>query len=206
MVTREYIASAPRRPWGDYGSILFDGMGAHLGRVDGELQLERTGPFAPEISFPFPMILRDSARKKLESSHLCGYEFRRVRKARVVRLDWESWDSSAALKPNGGEPVNYILSNQHDASLAAAMGDFWELFSTDKTHVDVAGGDKVSTLAELERFSLALKQRLAEHLHRPSESDFYRPHEHEPLYVSERARDWFEREFPGAIQFEKIAH
>src|SRR5438105_2367736 len=39
-------------PWGDYGSILTHGMTAHLERRGSQLQLERTGPFIPPISFP----------------------------------------------------------------------------------------------------------------------------------------------------------
>src|SRR5262249_14925382 len=39
-------------PWGDYGDILFHGMTAHLDRHDEMLQLERTGPYMPPITFP----------------------------------------------------------------------------------------------------------------------------------------------------------
>lgn len=47
-----YILRQPEFPWGDYGAILVSGMTAHLGREDGLLQLERTGPFVPPLFMP----------------------------------------------------------------------------------------------------------------------------------------------------------
>ena len=41
-----------RRLWGDYGSMLIGGMSGHLPRRDGLIQLERTGPFVPPMTFP----------------------------------------------------------------------------------------------------------------------------------------------------------
>ena len=41
-----------RSLWGDYGSILINGMSRHLPRKDNLIQLERTGPFIPPITLP----------------------------------------------------------------------------------------------------------------------------------------------------------
>src|SRR5262249_4504338 len=47
-----YLMSPPESPWGDYCEILVQGMSTHLPRKNGLIQLERTGPFVPPISFP----------------------------------------------------------------------------------------------------------------------------------------------------------
>jgi hypothetical protein len=118
-------------PWGDYGSILIGGMTGHLPRSDsGLLQLERTGPFVPPISFSGDWIVMSSFRAQLEGSGLTGLSFRPVVKARIVRLDWHTWDRSLSEPveyPVGGEPENYILERPHDPGLADAMGELWQL-------------------------------------------------------------------------------
>jgi hypothetical protein len=38
--------------WGDYGDMLRHGMTNHLDRSGESLQLERTGPFVPPVTFP----------------------------------------------------------------------------------------------------------------------------------------------------------
>src|SRR5439155_24383330 len=90
-----YRVEGGRAPWEDYGQILTHGMSAHLGRdARGTIQLERTGPFVPPISFPGigDVLVTDAVKKQLEASGLSGFSFRAVRLARIVRLDWHLWD------------------------------------------------------------------------------------------------------------------
>jgi hypothetical protein len=92
-----YRLAARRMHWGDYGAILASGMSAHLGRKNGLIQLEGTGPFVPPISLPGigDIVVTDTFRRELESSGLTGFTFAPLIKARVVELRWEMWDRTA---------------------------------------------------------------------------------------------------------------
>jgi len=121
-----------RHPWGDYHDILMQGMSCHLGRDGGLIQLERTGPFVPPISFPGigDTVITDKFRRRLEASGLEGLRFAHVIKKLIVRSDWHTWDQTAGQPPqypDNGEPGNYILEQPHSAATAQAMGELWEL-------------------------------------------------------------------------------
>jgi hypothetical protein len=128
---RFYRISGPRL-WGDYGSILIQGMSGHLPRRDGLIQLERTGPFVPPITFPGigDVVVRDELRGVLEHSGLAGLAFAPVIKALIVEFRWEQWDrasESPVELPEGGEPENYILARPHSPQLAEEIGLLWEM-------------------------------------------------------------------------------
>jgi len=99
-------------PWGDYGEILMRGMTSHLPRTsEGLLQLERTAPFVPPITFPGigDLVVTNDFGQRLDSSGLTGLSFMPVKKARIVKLEWERWDRKAAspvIYPHSGEPVD----------------------------------------------------------------------------------------------------
>jgi hypothetical protein len=136
-----FIINGPAVPWGDYGSILVHGMSCHLERNDrGEIQLERTGPFIPPISFPGigDIVVTTSFRKKLEESGLTGFHVQPVVKAHIVDLDWHRWDRSAREPkkyPAGGEPENYILDRKHSESVSRMLGDLWEIIPGEAARV-----------------------------------------------------------------------
>jgi hypothetical protein len=118
--------------WGDYGGILASGMSAHLGRSDdGLIQIERTGPFVPPISFPGPgdIVVTSQMRNALESAGLADVTFKPVIKKHIVEYRWQNWDRSAEIPeyPPGGEPENYILMLDHSPQAAKEMGELWEL-------------------------------------------------------------------------------
>jgi len=124
---RVYRLEGAEGPWGDYGRILIHGMSIHLPREDGLIQLERTGPFIPPITFPGAgdVVVTRELRVALEGSGLTGLGFGALIKQHIVRLEWESWDGDAdepAEYPEGGEPEDYILGRPHSASAANAMG------------------------------------------------------------------------------------
>lgn len=119
-------------PWGDYGRILVHGMSAHLERVNGQLQLERTGPYVPGITLPgiSDVIVTDAVRERIQISALSGCQFAPLTKSRIVHLDWSSWDLSSDLPrelPASGEPEDFILARPHEPALADSIGTLWEL-------------------------------------------------------------------------------
>jgi hypothetical protein len=128
-----YVLTEETRPIGDYGRILVHGMGMHLSRRDGLMQLERTGPFVPPLSLPdmCGFVATAAFRADLEQSglDLRNVHWQQVIKARIVALDWTGWDFTADDLPEypvDGEPEGYILDRPHDPRAADATGTLWE--------------------------------------------------------------------------------
>src|SRR5919197_1481155 len=109
------ILSEAPHPWGDYGDILAQGMAGESARApDGGLELERTGPFVPPITFPAMsvIVVTDEFRSQLEQSGLSGSPLRRVQKSGFVRLNWHQWNQSGPAPPvfpDSGEPEDYVF-------------------------------------------------------------------------------------------------
>lgn len=127
--------------WGDYGHILINGMTAHLPDIDGILQLERTGPQLPPITFPglSDVLISSTLRQSLDQSALGAFDYQEVHKARIVNLDWPSWDLDSdmpPIRPDSGEPEDYILDRPHCESCADALGHVWQLMLRDGAVVD----------------------------------------------------------------------
>ena len=117
--------------WGDYADILVHGMTCHQDRKDGYLQLERLGPFVPDVTFPgiSDVILTDRAKQQLEAA-LPGLVFNKVLSLHIVRLDWSAHPphlEEPPFMPESGEPEDYILAGAHDPELERQLGQFWEL-------------------------------------------------------------------------------
>ena len=126
-----YILQKPEAYWGDYGDILIHGMSAYAERVDGKIQLYRTGPFIPPISFPgiCDVVVTNEFRTLL-SDHFKDLTFLPVVKAHIATVNWEEWDTSVddpLYYPESGEPEDYILGKPNDPVSANKMGALWEL-------------------------------------------------------------------------------
>jgi hypothetical protein len=185
-----------RGPWGDYGSILMHGMTAHLPRdSNGSLQLERTGPHIPPISFPFAIIFTDAAMNKLEGSGLSGFSFKAVKLARIVRLDWHLWDINAKEPKHypsaDGEPEGYILDRKDSTELALKMGPLWELILQ-------PGATEVRIRNEMHSWKddIFIESGSLKGL------DFFRADTTRYCYASERAKEWMEKQFGEYVSFE----
>jgi hypothetical protein len=165
---------SPPSDWGDYGAILLSGMVAHLPRENGRLQLERTGPFVPPISFSSlgDIVVTDSFKRLLEDSGLTGFMFLPVVKKHIVLLEWEKWDKASgepAEYPSTGEPEDCILERPHSPKLAQQIGTLWELCLE-----EFAGSEEAST-------------------------DWYRLNDRLYNFVSARAKHWLEQTVPEYV-------
>jgi hypothetical protein len=125
----------PRKLWGDYGSVLLSGYCCR--GEDGPLLLHRAGPFLPPVSFPWDlvggwhMVVSDEFRGQLERA-FPELHFRAAAKNRIVRLDWHTWDRTAAEPrryPGSGEPEDYIWDKPHDQRAAEQMPPAWEVLA-----------------------------------------------------------------------------
>lgn len=183
--------------WGDYGDILQQGMGAHSRRVEGKLQLERTGPFIPPITFPGlrGFVLTSEAKFSLETSGLSGYTLLPVDKKLIVNLPWEQWNLSApepAWYPETGEPEDYILGQPHSHEAAAALGDLWE--------VVVAPSVKVLR----DRQIVDSYKELAIDSSTWDGTDIFASNDVGYTFFTERAQTWFFGHFGEYVDFEEF--
>jgi len=179
-----YKLEKARTPdWGDYSDILVSGMTAHLGREDGMLQLERTGPFMPPITFPGieEIVVTNQFRESLEHSGLTGFTFRPVVKKHIVLLEWEKWDRTAdepVIYPESGEPEDYVLEGSHSPEVARQLGEVWEVCLEEHAKFEPGG-----TLANWDG------------------TDWFRVKGPAYNYVSERAKHWLEKVAPDWVTF-----
>ena len=143
-------------PWGDYGRILVHGMTAHLGREkteNGRLQLERTGPFVPPITFPGigDIVVTDEMKQAMEKAGFRGVSFHPVFKVHFVEVPWHTWDLESddpEFYPEEGEPEGYILDKEHSPKVADAVGDLWEVVYDREGDGDFFGYMNVSRRAK----------------------------------------------------------
>jgi hypothetical protein len=134
-------------PWGDCGTVLTHGLSTHLDRLQGLIQLERTGPSIAPITFPGAgdIVVTQAFQLALERSDLTGFSFQPVIKRRIVELDWEEWDLTADSpeeEPEDGEPENYVLMRPHETWVADELGILMELILSPGVEARL-GPDKV---------------------------------------------------------------
>jgi len=192
------VYELPLTSWGDYGHILQHGMTAHLARTGNRLSLERTGPYMPAITFPGigDVVVNAAGRKLLEASHLTGFTFRPVYKARIVELRWHDWDLTANEPreyPLSGEPEDYILGHPASARVAAEMGDIWEVVVPVSAKIG-RPRENVDSFDELwvERSSW-------------NGADVFRGRGYGGPLVTEGAKDWMQQRLGEYVRFDEFA-
>lgn len=137
-VDKIYRIEAFSRLWGDYGNILANGMVGH--RENDTLQLMRTGPYIPPISFPgvSEIVVTEEMKEVMQNAEFKGIEFKAVEKKRIVKLEWEKWDKNAyepEILPKEGSPANYILGKRHSEEVSKRLGNLWEVVYSEGAQV-----------------------------------------------------------------------
>ena len=196
MTSQVFALGPAKAPWGDYGRILLHGMSSHLPRENGTIQLERTGPFVPPLSFPGvgDVIATDATVEMLATSGLTPVQWKPVAKRRIAELDWRSWDlsaSSPAALPPHGKPEAYVLENPHAPELAQAMPALWEL------EASVVGSGTQQRLGR-GRYEITVTVDA-------EPPDFFRTNGLRHLLVSERAADWLKVHLGEWVTVEAVA-
>jgi hypothetical protein len=191
-----------RQLWGDYGSILVRGMTDHLGRKDGLVQLERTAPFVPSLSFPglHDVVATDDFRKRLESSRLGPLQFRPVIKARIVEYHWHNWDlhTEEPKEFPDGEPADYILARPHSPKMTTQIGDIWEVELRQGAHVELIGTKPYREIRIIESTWNADHFFLAKNPDIPDDFGLY-------TIVTDTGKAWLEEHTGDWVRFEEIA-
>lgn len=195
MLNRCYILDSAPAPWGDYGEMLTHGMATIS--AEGVVQLERTGPFIPPISFPGMVpIVTQALREELELSGLTGFSFGPVVKQRIVQLDWHLWDRTRPdpkKYPFEGEPEYYIECEKHSPAAAEAVGELWALW--------------IPKIARVKRDQRIVESRSQLHLVASTmkSSDFAGSDDVGFYFVSEKAKAWLEARVREWVAFEEAS-
>jgi len=196
--------------WGDYGAILANGLGA-IRDKSGHLLLQRAGPFAPPMMFTHESmvghisLVTQSLKEKLEAAKFGYVTFKPTIKKHIVNIPWETWDKQASLpwdagagvqgqRPEGGEPENFILGQEHSPGAASEMEDIWE-FIAPGLPCKVEKRERLR--ARHCRWFLTPPQGEHKGLFRPTGGG-------RGLFVDETGRRWFEREGKGWIGFDEV--
>lgn len=143
-MSKYFVIESANSPWGDYGDILVNGLvetskcvGLHA------IYVSRTGPYVPPVTQPFDhIVVTDDFRRELEASQLTGFDFLETQYRKVVRLDWQTWDTNAdepMSYPETGEPEDYVLGCPHDPTLLAQMPRLWALAVQPTSELQVQG-------------------------------------------------------------------
>ena len=159
------------------------------------MQLERTGPFVPPLTFPAiaEVVATSSFRKALERSPLTGLSFQEARIITAVNLHWETWDRTPRLPPvipPSGEPEDFVPVGGHDPECAKAIGQLWEVKAS-------SCGVGASRMLGFRRYSYSVDVP-------PEHPDFFRATGLAPMLVSETARAWLIEAAPDWVAFEAI--
>jgi hypothetical protein len=187
------ILDPPESAWGDYGDILRHGMSSSDDTAEGVVELERTGPYVPPITFPGSgIVVTDDCRKRLVASGLTGFTFKPVQKARIVDLPWHTWNLAAAEPaeyPRSGEPEDYVFEREHSPALAEAIGTLWQMI--------------IPIAAETERESAGSPwdDRIYLNTAAWTGADFFQATGVGYVFVSDEAQNWLMKEFAEHVSF-----
>jgi hypothetical protein len=97
-------------------------------------------------------------------------------------------------RPEGGEPENYILGNEHSPEAASAMEEIWE-FSAPVSACEIQKRERLRAFHY--RWFVTAPTREHRGLFRP-------PGDGHVLFVDDAGRRWFEREGEGWIDFDEV--
>jgi len=129
MIQKYYCIRTKEAPWGDYGDILVTGM-VFVPEDGSPVQLERSGPFIPEMYESSGTIIITGNVKEALERVFPDINFLPVNKTKIVHIEWLNWDVNSdepLFYPESGEPEGYFLDGEHDENTAEQMGDVWAI-------------------------------------------------------------------------------
>jgi hypothetical protein len=196
----------PRQPvfWGDYGSILIQGLKGPRDENTGQIILNRAGPFTPPIIFTigglgFVVLVTQAFREKLCAAGFGELHFRPTIKQHIVSIPWQHWDRRTRLPPqipDSGEPEDYILGQPHSEQVASEMEPVWELIAP---VIDCKIQKRERLGQAYYRWYLTRPQGPHRGLFRPPSDDAH------VLFVDAAGRQWFEREAGEWVGFDEVS-
>lgn len=177
--------------WAGYVPLDFDSNNFYV---------ERVGPFVPPIYHPSPsnscLIFTLPAKEKIENSELNGIFFNSdpLEKRKIVNIDWKSWDPTKEyydILDFIEEPEDFIELCEHDEKLAQSIPSLWMAIIKSKVSIrfEKTRANNISIL-ELASWDLT--------------SDFMLSDDYLSIFISQKAKDWFEEYYPGIFIFTEV--
>jgi len=189
--------------WGDYGSVLIQGYAEIHDKTDGSIEVKRTGPFAPPITFPlgpdgFELVATDKFRNELQAAGLGRFGFRKVVKVHIVDIPWQDWDLNADYPPSPtdlGDPDKY-LDRPHSPQAADAMGDLWQVILDARTVDDASNEGKQPQSSN--------QNRNGDDIFRYDSPTVSSSGNFRPIVVTARGKQWLEGRVGKWVRFREI--
>jgi hypothetical protein len=162
-------------------------------RPDGLLALTRAGPAVPPIFLPesdmgrmrWEVLITEALRQQLVATDQTGIVVRPVHKDHIIAMKWESWVLTATAPP---EPLTiedegaYFREQPHSPTVAAQMGDLWELGMDEHAHW--AGRNGITAWDGTDWFRVQDGHQ---------DTDY--------IFVSERTKAWLTKTVPRWVTF-----
>ncbi|SUB83780.1 Uncharacterised protein [Pragia fontium] len=188
-VNNIYLLESKKMPWGDWGDMLWTGITSR-DPVSNLVSIERTGPFSPLLYLSNnDFIFTNEARSLYDESSLLGIKFLyEIEKKRVIKLDWHNWDDKQHITNYldiDGEPEDIILRGINDNELMGNMPVYWLAGIHSNIHLFV---DRKSKSKNPSDYIFIDGEA--------SHSDFFIGVERMGVYITKKAKDWIESNFP----------
>lgn len=191
-----YILQNKKIPWRSYGEILWQGI-YYFNKKKQEHRILRTAPFCPEIyrsqyDRESPVIIVKEYVKKLIEKNFLYFNFVKVYKNKIVKLDWQDWDLSKdepEIYLSGDmDAEEYITNKKHNEVFSQGLGNLYALIPEKDGYSYYDEKDAQEKLAKL---TLSTKDIFITHSLKNQE-----------IYVSEKFKLFLETNFPNDIYFE----
>lgn len=152
-------------PLGDYGDVIVHGFCEDGGA---ELLLMRCGPSCPDVSLPsvwkWPrerIVVTDAVRRELEVAGFADLGWVAVRKARIVKLDWERHLREGRAEYRG-EPSSLVMNRKPSGEATQLLPKTWWLRGTERDEAHACLVRKAEAWQQRTLLSPELTQWLAE--------------------------------------------
>ncbi|UTC66795.1 MULTISPECIES: hypothetical protein [unclassified Treponema] len=191
-----YILQNKKMPWGDYGEILWQGI-YYFNKKKQEHCILRTAPFCPPLyrsqyDREYPVIIVKEQVKKLIEKNFLHFNFVKVCKDKIVKLNWQDWDLSKdepEIYPSADmDAEEYITNKKHNEVLSQGLGNLYALIPEKDGY---SYYDEKDAQEKLVKSTLSTKDIFITHSLKAQE-----------IYVSEKLKLFLETNFPGDIYFE----
>jgi len=189
-----YLLESKNMPWGDWGDILWTGI-TPRDPVSNLVCIERTGPFSPLLYLSNnDFIFTNQAKSLYDDSSLLGIKFLyEIEKKRIVKLDWKNWDDKQHITNYidiDGEPEDIILRGINDNELMGNMPVYWLACIDSNIHLFVDRKSKSNNPSDY----IFVDSEVGH-------SDFFIGVERTGIYITQKAKDWIESNFPDHFTY-----
>ena len=131
----------------------------------------------------------------MESHGFKGLKFLKLKKAKIVNIDFESWDLSSEepkFFPTTGEPEDYIDQRWHNWFISRRMPELWLLKAYKEAKIETVEDEDFNCLS----IRISLKSTKS--------YDIVQSRDRLGTFISEKALDFFNQEVESLFTIEEL--